>query len=257
MAGHKQSRRVVRKRRIALLVGIIAVFLLVCFGVSRLFSDDHDLPEVSSTSDVSSQQLSVPDPEGISQTEFSNWAVLGNSYIDGFAVYNVLPEMDCFYRIGLTVRTVFTKPMMNKETPVIDELKNDKKYEKIFLIFGENELGWTNEQAFSDGYIEVIDAVRERQPGAKLYAMSILPVSKKVSEENIDNTNNERIREYNAMIQKIAREKDVTYLDVASAVADENGNLPDDAASDGIHPGIEYYQIWADYLVKNTKSETK
>ena len=189
------------------------------------------------------------------EADLSHAALLGNSYIDGFVTYDVLPDTDCFYRIGLTVRSVFTKPMLNREIPVIDELANGKNYDKVFLIFGENELGWTNTQAFYDGYGEVIDAVRERQPDATVYIQSILPVSAEVSEKNIDCTNNKRILEFNDMLKKLSEEKNAIYLDVASVMMDESGNLPEEAATDGIHPGIEYYKKWADYLKKDAVSQ--
>lgn len=197
--------------------------------------------------------MSEPVSEPVAETEadLSNAAILGNSYVDGFVTYDVLPDTDCFYRIGLTVRTVFTKTMLNREIPVIDELANGKSYDRVFLIFGENELGWPNTQAFYDGYGEVIDSVRERQPDATVYIQSILPVSAEVSAENIDCTNNEQILKFNEMLKELAEEKDAVYLDVASVMTDENGNLPDEAATDGIHPGIEYYKKWAEYLKEN------
>ncbi len=205
--------------------------------------------EAESSAMVSSAVSSLD--EQPQKADLSNSAMLGNSYLDGFVTYNVLPDMDCFYRVGLNVRTVFTKTMLNHEIPVIDELQNGKSYDRVFLIFGENELGWPNTQAFYDGYGEVIDAVRERQPEAAVYIQSILPVSQEVSEKNIDCTNNEQILKFNEMLKELAKEKDAIYLDVASVMMDENGNLPEDAAVDGIHPGSKYYKIWAEYLEDN------
>ena len=115
-----------------------------------------------------------------------------------------------------------------------------------------NELGWPNTQAFCDGYGEIIDAVRERQPEATVYIQSILPVSAEVSAQNIDNTNNQQILKFNEMLKDIAKDKNAVYLDVASVMTDSDGNLPNEAATDGIHPGSKYYQKWADYLKENT-----
>lgn len=186
--------------------------------------------------------------EEIQQADLSHSAILGNSYVDGFVTYNVLPDTDCFYRIGLNVRTAFTKPMLNRDIPVIEELNNGKTYDRVFLIFGENELGWPNTQAFCDGYSDIIDTVRTYQPEAVVYIQSILPVSAEVSAENIDNTNNEQIIKFNDILKALAKEKDAVYLDVASIMTDADGNLPEGAATDGIHPGSKYYNKWADYL---------
>ena len=54
------------------------------------------------------------------------------------------------------------------------------------------------------------------------------------------------------MLKDIAKDKNAVYLDVASVMTDSDGNLPNEAATDGIHPGSKYYQKWADYLKENT-----
>ncbi len=228
-------------RRLLLCSGLL-LSLLTLAACEQKDQPQQTIPEASTP--VSSAPAPV-------LADLSHAAILGNSYVDGFVTYDVLPETDCFYRIGLNVRTVFTKSMLNHDIPVIDELANGKTYDKVFLIFGENELGWPNTQAFCDGYGEIIDAVRERQPEATVYIQSILPVSADVSAQNIDNTNNQQIVKFNEMLKDIAKDKDAVYLDVASVMTDSDGNLPDEAATDGIHPGSKYYQKWADYLKEN------
>lgn len=222
-----------------------------CFAAALLFLAACGTQDLPVASEVEDQPVKAESQSSLVQADLSRAAILGNSYVDGFVTYDVLPETDCFYRIGLTVRTVFTKTMLNHEIPVIDELLNGKTYDRIFLIFGENELGWPNTQAFYDGYGEVVDAVRERQPEAVVFIQSILPVSAEVSAQNIDCTNNEQIVKFNNMLKDLAQEKNAVYLDVASVMSDQNGNLPREAAVDGIHPGIEYYKKWAEYLKEN------
>ena len=182
-------------------------------------------------------------------TDFSDVALLGNSYIDGFHIYNSLPGADCLYRVGLSVKTAFEKPMLGEQIPVIDKLL-EKQYAYIFLTFGENELGWQYPEIFIEDYRKLIETVKDRQPNAKLYIQSILPVSAEVSEKNEDNTNNERIREYNELLRALAQEMQIFYLDVAAAMQDAEGNLPTDAATDGIHPGQAYNKKWADLIAQ-------
>ena len=38
------------------------------------------------------------------------------------------------------------------------------------------------------------------------------------------------------------------YLDISSVIKDENGYLPDDAATDGIHLNKNYCDKWLQYL---------
>lgn len=155
--------------------------------------------------------------------------------------------MDFYDRVGLTVKTVFTLSSGGSGTPIMDTL-NQKQYHKVLLLFGENELGWESTQAFYNAYAKVIDAVKARQPGAEIYIQSIFPVSAAVSLKNEENTNNDRIREYNGILKRLAQAEGAVYLDVYSVLADSSGALPDGAATDGIHPSRRYCQIWADYL---------
>ncbi len=197
-------------------------------------------PEVSSKPPVSNTNASV----------FDDMVFLGNSLIDDLYTYGGAGNADFYFRIGLTVKTVFTKPMATGSVPVIDEL-NNKSYGKVLLMFGENELGWSYPSVFIQEYGKVIDGVRQRQPNATVYVQSILPVSKAVSNKNQNQINNTRINQYNAMLKDLAKQKGAVYLDVASVMKDSQGNLPDNAAPDGVHPNKKYCLKWLDYLKQN------
>lgn len=184
------------------------------------------------------------------EREFSGVALFGNSHIDGFHIYNSLPGADCLYRVGLNVKNAYEKPMLGEKVPVVDKLL-EKQYTHIFLTFGENELGWEYPEIFIEDYRTLIETVHERQPNAKLYIQAIPPVSAAVSKKNEDNTNNERIRTYNELLRALAQEMQISYVDVAAVMQDAAGNLPDKAATDGIHPGQVYNKKWADLIAQH------
>ena len=180
-------------------------------------------------------------------TDFSDAAMVGNSCVEGLNMQGLLPKMDFYSHVGLTVNTVFTKAVSGSSIPIMQALAQ-KQYKRIYFQFGENELGWNGTQPFYSAYAKVLDAVQKEQPGAKLYIQSILPVSAAVSEKNEEDTNNQRINEYNAVLQKLAKAKNAVYLDVASALKDESGCLPDEAAEDGVHLNQKYCKVWVQYL---------
>lgn len=195
-----------------------------------------------------------PDPgsaaEPAVRTGYEDVALVGNSYIDSFYIYDAVQGAAYYYRVGLNVENAFELPMVQGEdmqTPVLNLLEG-KTPSHIFLFFGENELGWTNRDAFTDGYAEVIRATRGYCPEAAIYLCAIPPVSKAVSQENQDNTSNPSIRACNAEIQKVAQENDAVYVDSFDALADADGCLPADAAADGIHPAKAYTERWAELL---------
>ncbi|MGO5029628.1 GDSL-type esterase/lipase family protein [Candidatus Agathobaculum pullicola] len=192
------------------------------------------------------------------RTAYEDTTLVGNSYIDSFYIYDAMPKAAYYYRVGLNVNSVFDQPMLqgkDTETPVIELLK-DKDFAHIVFFFGENELGWSNRDAFIEEYGKVIDTARSYCPDAVLYLSAIPPVSAEVSEQNENNTNNASIQACNAEIKQIAQENGAVYIDAFSALADENGCLPADAAADGIHPAKDYTEKWAE-LVKESIAEAE
>ena len=243
----------------ALLTALVALAVLLALALPG--GDKAESPAAAQPGDSVSaasapaEPTSLPPPAPSSSTvpsaaapDFSDAAFVGNSFVDDLNTYNLLPNADCFGRVGLNVRTALTKPTLKGDQPIIDELKN-KRYARIFLVFGENELGWNTADAFAESYAALIDQVRARQPDATIYIESIFPVSAEVSAENVDQTNNERIAAYNRRLERLAAEKNAVYLDGASVLRDEKGELPADAATDGVHPKISYYRQWVAYIM--------
>ena len=103
------------------------------------------------------------------QAAYADTALVGNSYIESFFTYDALPGAACFYRVGLNVNSVFEQPMLQGEdtqTPVIGLLEG-RDFANIVFFFGENELGWSNRQAFTEQYGRVLDAAPAACPDAE------------------------------------------------------------------------------------------
>lgn len=200
--------------------------------------------------DGASSQDSLPSASGSHSSDmsvFDNAAFLGNSLVDDLNTYNILPNTDFFAKTGLTVTSVMTQSTVKGTVPVIDELTK-KQYEKVFILFGLNELGWEYPSVFEEDYGKLIDEVRLRQPDAEIYVQSLLPVSAAASEKNKNNVNNPRIQQYNELLKTVAREKGVVYLDTPDALQDSDGNLPDKASADGVHPNPTYCKYWMESI---------
>ena len=64
--------------------------------------------------------------------------------------------------------------------------------------------------------------------------------------------NNKNVAKFNQLIQEVAEEEDVTYLDVKSVLVNKDGYLPEEASTDGVHVDKEYCQKWLEYLKNNS-----
>lgn len=109
---------------------------------------------------------------------------------------------------------------------------------KVFLMAGINGLKYQSLSDFEFWYAALVDSIRNTVPDAELYIESILPVT-----NYSDYCDNGKIRDANVALQRMAAERNISYIDVYSAYA-QDGTLPDIMSYDGLHLTEEAYDIW-------------
>ena len=195
----------------------------------------------------------VPQSPAVDSSYFDDAVFIGDSRTEGMITATGLYNAKAFTHKGLTVDTAFKDLVVEIDGQyytVVDAL-NYTSFNKVYIMLGINETGWIYSSKFIEGYGRIIDAVRAANPDAAIYIQEILPVSNSVSSTH-DYIKNSKIDEYNHLLQQLAAEKQVYFIDTASAVAAEDGSLPEDAAVDGIHMKNSYCQKWLDYLMTHT-----
>lgn len=184
----------------------------------------------------------------------SSVAFIGDSRTQGLIMYNGLKEVQDYSYIGLMVDTAITKKFVqtnNGEKITLLEDMKDKNIKSVYIMLGVNELGWSYPEVFKAKYKELINEIRKIKPDCKIYVQSIIPMTK--SKSTSDNIfNNENVEKFNKLIQEVAKEEKVIYLDVKSALIDSEGYLPEEASTDGIHLDIDYCEKWLNYLKNNS-----
>lgn len=192
----------------------------------------------------------VPESQKVGIEYFSDAVFIGDSRTEGLAINNSLYSKTTVYtEKGLRVDKVFSDKVINKDGKkvTIMEALEKTKFSKVYIMLGINETGWQYSSFFIKKYNEIIDEIKKINPQATIYLQSILPVSKKVSTEH-KYLKNTKINEHNSLIQKMASEENVYYIDVNNAISDSLGNLPEEAATDGIHLNKTYCEKWLEYL---------
>lgn len=181
-------------------------------------------------------------------------AFIGDSRTQGFIMYNGLKIIQDYSYIGLMVDTAMTKEFVktsngNKIT-LLQDMAN-KNIKKVYIMLGVNELGWSYPQVFKAKYKELISEIRKVKPNCQIYVQSIIPMTKSKSDSDkiFNNTN---VEKFNQLVQEVAEEEKVTYLDVKSVLVDKNGYLPEEASTDGIHIDKKYCEKWLTYLKNNS-----
>ncbi|HCA05025.1 MAG TPA: hypothetical protein DEO32_03895 [Ruminococcaceae bacterium] len=125
---------------------------------------------------------------------------------------------------------------------------------KVFIMLGMNDIGIYG----ADGAVAECKKFAERMktvsPNAKYYFQSVTPKMKSHEDEVIYN---DLIKDFNTKLKKFCDDNGYKYLDIYSAVCDENGALPEKYCGDpepegqGIHFTNEACKIWVDYLKNN------
>lgn len=195
----------------------------------------------------------VPQSPAVDDSYFNDAVFIGDSRTQGLITATGLYNATAFTHQGLTVDTAFKDLIVEIDGQyytAIDALSRTQ-FNKVYIMLGINETGWIYSSKFIEGYGRIIDAVKAANPEAQIYVQEILPVSNSVSNSH-DYIKNSKIDEYNQLLQQLADEKQVYFVDTASAVAGADGSLPEDAAVDGIHLKNSYCQQWLDYLKTHT-----
>ena len=98
-----------------------------------------------------------------------------------------------------------------------------------------------------NAYGELVDFVREKQPEAQIFLVSIMTVGRSKVQDGW-HFNPENIGNLNNRIAQLAADKNLFYLDSNTRFADENGYLPDNLSADGCHLYAEDYLAYTDWL---------
>ena len=186
--------------------------------------------------------------------EFGNdVAFIGDSRTQAFLMYTGLKDVNDYTNIGLMVDTAITKKFITnskgEKITILEDLQN-KNINTIYIMLGVNELGWVYSSMFIEQYEKLINKIQEVKPNCEIILESIIPVTK--SRSDSDKTyNNQRIKEYNTLIKEMANRKNIKFIDLVPVLADGNGNLPEEASTDGIHLNKEYCLKWLECLKNN------
>lgn len=221
--------------------------------------DDNDSsliknPDSESNADSVESTPEIDSSNDIKDDDFADAAFIGDSRTVGLQMNTDKPKASFYASIGLNIDSALTDSAITLDNgekgKVLDAMKQ-RQFGRIYIMFGINELGWPYPDIFEEKYEELISQIRKVQPDAKIYVQSILPVSYLAANTNAVFTN-ENINNFNKYVKQAAENTDAVYLDVGSYFKDENGSLPVEASTDGIHFIREYCQEWMNYLADNS-----
>lgn len=122
---------------------------------------------------------------------------------------------------------------------------------KLFFLAGINDL---NAKTKSHDVVimiaELLTRFRAYSPETKIYVQSILPMNldAPAQEKRRGSTINERIDNCNKWLQEWCSKNDMTFINIAPAMKQADGQLNEVFTIDGLHPNAIGYMVWKDII---------
>ena len=202
------------------------------------------ITETSTTENITTQ------PNG--DISMDDALFIGDSRTVGLMEYAGIDGADFFCTVGMSVYNIHKKPVSvpNVGKVTLTELLNGKKYGKIYIMLGINELGY-EVGGTVEKYRELLEFIEEKQPDAVIFVQANLHVSKSRSDSD-KVINNVAINRFNGELAKLTDGKRRFYLDANVLFDDETGGLSADKSEDNTHLYAKYYKEWGEWIVGRT-----
>lgn len=182
----------------------------------------------------------------VDKSYFDDALFIGDSRIEGLALYSGLDNAQFAYMEGLTTFGLMSEKIAANGTATLTDLLGSQTFKKIYIMLGINEAGYATDSYVST-YMDAISQIQALQPNAIIFMMGCMHVSSDYSDTH-DIVNNDNIDEKNGAIAAYADGIKLFYLDMNTVVDDGKGGLIKDYTWDDIHLQAQYYSVWEDYL---------
>ncbi|MDE7247240.1 MAG: hypothetical protein K2N43_05080, partial [Lachnospiraceae bacterium] len=193
------------------------------------------------------------------ESYFNDAAFLGDSRTLGISDYAGLDGADFFCDNGMTIfKLLEDKGVTYQKTGQkvdLKEMLQEKSYGKIYIMLGMNELGYGDTRMYMKQYLKVLNQIREWQPGATIFIMANLHVSREKNNMETE-FNNININDKNVASARLANGRDIFYLDSNPLFIDEEGYLQEELTFDGVHLYAQNYEKWRDFLCEHGVERT-
>lgn len=166
---------------------------------------------------------------------------LGNSITDGGEWCELFQNANCKNR-GISGDIV---------AGVLNRLETVTKGQPamIFLMIGTNDMnqGYSND-SIAMSIHEVVQRIKAETPRTKLVVQSILPTNDCYGLFTGHTKRWKDVALVNEMLETIAEEEEVTYLDLYSRFATPEGKMNPKYSNDGLHLNAEGYLLWKEIV---------
>lgn len=238
-------------------------------------ADDTESAATESAATEAANEAEAENPEDISDDDerlaefFSNSVLTGDSISKHFGNYitkhkDALPgTMKLLSEGSFSLHNAKGEPDEKSTFPLykgkkmkLEDAISDMQVGNVFMFFGINDLGIDSPENCLKLYIEQMDKIKEKSPDVRFFIISTTYLHEDKAEvyKNLNNTN---IKKFNELVKEYCDTAEgVAYLDLATLLQDENGNLKAEYCNDNYcHHTEAAFKIWIEVLMNQAKTE--
>ena len=134
---------------------------------------------------------------------------------------------------------------------VIERLKEvtEGNPKKVFILIGINDIArGIPDDVILNNYRRIIHQIKNESPRTEIYFQTLLPVNNEFTDRNHFNKD-EHIQNVNAELIKLARDENITLIDLHPHFLNADKKLDKQFTYDGLHLNAEGYKKWATILI--------
>lgn len=221
-------------------------------NVSDNMTEVSESAELMDTSEAN-EAKGAKEPFQADTAYFDDALFIGDSRTVGLSEYGNLGQAEVLANSGMSVYKIkeASFPLKNGEKVKLEELLADRKFGKIYVMLGINELGYDFDQTVKK-YQEVVKLLQDTQPEAIIFLQANLHISKEKSDTS-PYYNNENINRFNQAVSEMADGESIFYLDVNPLFDDAQGCLASEYTTDHTHILGKYYSTWVEWLLTQAR----
>lgn len=144
---------------------------------------------------------------------------------------------------------------------VMEECIFELEPSKVFINIGTNDISSPDykKEKLIENYDKILTQIEERLPNCKVYVMAYYPVNAKADFPGVDKESkkmmfktrtNSAILEANEAVSELAKKHNYEFINANDGLMDEEGNLKEEFAIEGLHMWPNAYSIVLNNLKK-------
>lgn len=226
---------------------------------TSVVQSDGESTQVTKTSSATEADVKMP----VDASYFDDAAFVGDSVSLKLSYYamstKLLGEAQFFTAGSLGANNALwsldhpdsVHPSYRGEKMLVEDCIASSGVKKVYLMLGMNDLGLYGIDTTIESYTTLVSNILAKSPDVKIFIQSMTPMTDTsyIWGESLNNT---VIGEYNQRLKTLCEEEGWGFVDVASVMYDDYGNLVRDYCSDPDDMGVHFTEmgcdVWINYL---------